>query len=236
MLQTTDIEAKYGEATVLNGLSLDVEEGECIFLLGRNGMGKTSTMRTLMRMAEPRVVAGDLLWRGASCLDLSTHAMARLGIGYVPQGRRIFGSLSVEENLMAGSRSNADGERPWDLDRVYSLFPRLADRRALGAMNLSGGEQQMLAISRALMTNPTLLLLDEPSEGLAPAVVNQVYETIALLQEEGMAALVAEQNAKLALGLATRVFVLERGAVVVTDTPENLHADDALKRRYLGVG
>lgn len=236
MLQMIDVHGGYGGATVLNGLSLGVEKGECVFLLGRNGMGKTSTLRALMRMSEPGITSGDINWGDKSCLKLTSHAMARLGIGYVPQGRRIFGSLSVEENLRVASRFGTDGNRMWDVDRIYTLFPGLGDRRALSASLLSGGEQQMLAISRALMTNPTLLLLDEPSEGLAPAVVLQVYETISLFQGEGMSVLVAEQDPTLALGLGTRVFVLERGVVVAIETPENIDADKALKRRYLGVG
>lgn len=235
ILDLKGVHAGYGLAGVLHELTFGVGEGEIVVLLGRNGMGKTSTMRTVMGWPEPVVTAGSIRFGGTDLRGLASHRIAAAGIGYVPQGRIVFPSLNVEEHLtVVGAPARQPGAT-WTLRRVYELFPRLGERRNQRAATLSGGEQQMLVIGRALMTNPRLLLLDEPSEGLAPLIVRQVGETVAELRREGMSILVAEQDVRFAIGLADRVVVLERGTVVAEGTPEQIDADDEFKRRHLGV-
>ena len=235
MLKLLDVDAGYGQAGVLHGLTFGVDDGEVVVLLGRNGMGKSSTMRSIMGWEEPQVTAGSIEFDGRELRGASPHQVAAAGIGYVPQGRLVFRSLDVEEHLQVAGRSARRPGAAWTIDRVYELFPRLAERRTQRAATLSGGEQQMLVIGRALMTNPRLLLLDEPSEGLAPLIVRQVGATVEELRREGMSILVAEQDVRFAIGLADRVLVLERGRVVAEGSPQEIDGDDELKRRHLGV-
>lgn len=235
MLKVTGLEARYGSAAVLHGLSLDVSPAEVVAILGRNGMGKTSTMRAVMRLSQPMVTGGQITFGDQNLLACSSHHVARLGLGYVPQGRRVFGSLTVEENLVTTARSSDSGAPKWTVDRVYSTFSRLADRRNQRAGGLSGGEQQMLAIGRALMTNPSIVILDEPSEGLAPNIVAQVGETIRALRGEGMGVLVAEQDIRFAVGMADRIYLIENGRTVAEGTPSEINDNSELKERYLGL-
>lgn len=234
LLEVADLHAAYGEAQALHGLTFDVADGEVVVLLGRNGMGKTSTMRAIVGWPQPNVSAGTVHLDGELLTGIDSFRIAQAGIGYVPQGRRIFGSLTVEENLRVVARAGAGGST-WDIAAVFELFPRLLERRALTAGFLSGGEQQMLAVGRALVTNPRVLLLDEPSEGLAPAIVKDIGATVKRLRGD-MTVVIAEQDIRFALDLADRVFVLDRGAVAVSGTPQEIDSDAALKRRLLGVG
>jgi len=228
MLEVDAIHTFYGESHVLHGASLEVSRGEVVALLGRNGAGKTTLVRSIIGFERPR--RGRLAWEGAAIEGQPPYAIARRGVGLVPQGRRLFAPLSVAENLVFGARPG-----PWTADRVYALFPRLRERAEQGAMTLSGGEQQMLAIGRALLTNPRLLLLDEPSEGLAPLIVRELGRVLAALKGEGLAMLVVEQNLPLALRVADRVYVLSRGRVVYHGSPGELAMDEDVKRRYLGI-
>jgi branched-chain amino acid transport system ATP-binding protein len=234
VLRIDGLRARYGSAAALHGMSLEVSAGEVVALLGRNGMGKSSTMRSVMRLREPVVTAGTVRMGEADLLALPSHEVSRRGIGYVPQGRRVFGSLTVEENLLTTARASNSSDA-WSLDRVYEAFPRLADRQNQRAAGLSGGEQQMLAIGRALMTNPVIVLLDEPSEGLAPNIVAQVAETITALRAAGTGVLVAEQDIRFAVGVADRVYVVENGRTVAEGRAGDIDDDVELKERYLGL-
>jgi branched-chain amino acid transport system ATP-binding protein len=234
VLRIDGLRARYGSAAALHGMSLEVSAGEVVALLGRNGMGKSSTMRSVMRLREPVVTAGTVRMGEADLLALPSHEVSRRGIGYVPQGRRVFGSLTVEENLLTTARASNSSDA-WSLDRVYEAFPRLADRQNQRAAGLSGGEQQMLAIGRALMTNPVIVLLDEPSEGLAPNIVAQVAETITALRAAGNGVLVAEQDIRFAVGVADRVYVVENGRTVAEGRAGDIDDDVELKERYLGL-
>ena len=237
LLEIDGIETCYGLSQVLFGLSLKVQSGEMVALMGRNGMGKTTTIRSIMGMTGAR--AGTIRFAGEEVRRLPSYKIAKLGIGLVPEGRQIFPNLTVEEHLSAFQRrpegdAAAAGE-PWDAARVFALFPRLAERRRHLGHQLSGGEQQMLAIGRALMTNPDLLLMDEPTEGLAPLIVREVGRVIAELKREGLSILLVEQNLPLALSVADTVHVLSRGQIVHSGTPAGLMASEDVKSRYLGV-
>jgi branched-chain amino acid transport system ATP-binding protein len=200
-------------------------------------MGKTSLCRSIMSLAPPAVWDGSIRYRDTELTDLPPYEVARAGLGYVPQGRHVFGSLTVAENLTVAARSrDEDDGGGWDADRVFEMFPRLHERQTNDAEQLSGGEQQMLAIGRALMTNPSLLIMDEPSEGLAPIIVEAVKDQLRLLKEQSLSVLLVEQNYTLALDVADRVYVLENGRVVFEGAPGELDADDEAKQRYLGVG
>jgi branched-chain amino acid transport system ATP-binding protein len=208
-----------------------------VALLGRNGAGKTTLVRTIMDMVPPQVGAGSVRYQGQELLGRTPHEVARLGIGLVPQGRRVFRSLTVLEHLRIAARPPRNGGGgDWDLARVFALFPRLAERQRNRGGALSGGEQQMLAIARALMGNPTLLLMDEPSEGLAPLLLQQLGEQLLALKAAGMAIFLVEQNLGLALKLADHLYVLDRGQVVYEGTPAALEASADVKQRHLGVG
>lgn len=237
MLQIEDVHSFYGTAGILRGVDLEVGDGECVVMLGRNGMGKTSLVRSIAGTSPPVVRSGRIVWGGDDITHLPSHEIAQRGIGLVPQGRHVFGSLTVEENLTVTARgANGDGGDAWHLERVYAFFPRLADRRNQRGGSLSGGEQQMLAIGRALMTNPSLLLMDEPSEGLAPRIVAQVREVVDSLKEQNLSILLVEQNLGFALRTADRIAVLGEGGVVAwTGTPTELDADAGAKKRHLGV-
>jgi branched-chain amino acid transport system ATP-binding protein len=231
ILEVQDIHTYYGEAYVLQGLSLHLEQGQILGLLGRNGVGKTTLVNSIIGFTPPR--RGRIVFKGTDITRNSSFETVRTGMGLVPQGRRVFPTLTVEENLVVAGRSP---ERlGWNLDRVYDLFPRLQERRLQRAKTLSGGEQQMLAIGRALMTNPDCLIMDEPSEGLAPIIIQGLWEAIGKLKREGMSILLVEQNASLALKLVDYVHVMSKGQVVHSSTPKELWANDAIKHSYLGI-
>lgn len=235
-LELKDIHATYGLAPALRGVDLVVEDSECMVLLGRNGMGKSSTLRCIMGMDQPNVTQGEITVGETPITGTPSHRIVQQGVGYVPQGRRIFKSLSVRENLELPARQNSGAGKRWTLDTVYGLFPILGQRsRQLGG-TLSGGEQQMLAIARALMTNPSVLLLDEPSEGLAPMIVQELLRTLVSLRDTGMTILLAEQNFSVAESMADRVALMERGEVALVDSLDAVADDETVKRRYLGVG
>ncbi len=236
MLDVRDLHAYYDRSHILRGITLRAEEGRVVALLGRNGAGKTTLIRALMNLAPPLVPSGSVRYKGHELRGRTPHEVARLGIGLVPQGRRVYRSLTVLEHLKVATRPPRDGQPRWDLDRVFSLFPRLGERKDNHGRALSGGEQQMLAIGRALMSNPSLLLMDEPSEGLAPIILQQLGEKLLELKRAGLAIFLVEQNLGLALKLADEVYVLERGQLVYHGTPAELGASAEVKQRYLGVG
>jgi branched-chain amino acid transport system ATP-binding protein len=231
LLDVSDIHAYYGEAYVLQGLSLQLEEGQILGLLGRNGVGKTTLVNAIAGFNPPR--RGKILFKGRDITGMPSFATVRSGLGLVPQGRRVFATLSVEENLLVAERHPE--RHGWTLQRVFALFPRLEERRHQRAKTLSGGEQQMLAIGRGLMTNPDCLIMDEPSEGLAPMIIQGVWEAIGALKEEGLSILLVEQNAFLALKLVDFVHVMSKGHVVYSARPEELVANDAIKAKFLGI-
>jgi branched-chain amino acid transport system ATP-binding protein len=233
MLEVEALHAHYGEAHILRGVSLTAAPGRVLALLGRNGMGKTTLIRAVMGLSPVVVRGGRVRYRGADLLGRRPHVIAGLGLGLVPQGRRLFPSLTVAEHLVIARR--ARGRAEWDEDRVVQLFPRLGERRFHRGSQLSGGERQMLAIARALMTNPDLLLMDEPSEGLAPIVVQQLEEQLGRLKATGIGILLVEQNMHLALAVADDVTVIEGGAVVYQAPAASVRADPAPLRRFLGV-
>ena len=228
ILRVEDIHTYYGDAYVLQGLSLELGEGQILGLLGRNGVGKTTLVNSIVGFNRPR--RGRIFFKGDDITGISSFETVRRGMGLVPQGRRVFASLSVEENLNV-----ARSKEGWTVQRVYELFPRLEERRGQRAKTLSGGEQQMLAIARGLMTNPDCLIMDEPSEGLAPIVIQAVWQAVAKLKAQGLSILLVEQNAALALQLVDYVHVVSKGRVVYCGTPKELWADDAVKSKYLGI-
>jgi branched-chain amino acid transport system ATP-binding protein len=229
VLVVDGVHAYYGESHILQGVSLEVQPGELVALLGRNGAGKTTTMSSIIGFIRPR--AGKVTILGRDMTGQPPYAIAGAGVGLVPQGRRIFAPLSVKENLTFAAQARG----PWTLDRVYELFPRLRERQHLRGTALSGGEQQMLAIGRALLMNPSVLLMDEPSEGLAPLIVRDIGRVIGELKQSGMAILLAEQNLAMALSVADRCYVLNKGQVVAESSADALRADEELKHRFLGV-
>ena len=232
MLEVLDVSAGYATGTVLRGVSLTVAEGELLALLGRNGMGKTTLLRAIAGLRPPVLTWGSIRVAGEEVSTLPSYQVARRGVSLVPQGRRVFGSLTVEENLRIVARPN----RGWDLGRVYDLFPRLVERRSQASSTLSGGEQQMLAIGRSLMTDPRLLLMDEPSEGLAPAVLDLILDRLRQIKLQGQAVLLAEQNVDLALEVADRVCILgEAGAIGWSGPPATLRDNPAILRELVGL-
>jgi branched-chain amino acid transport system ATP-binding protein len=232
-LVVQEIHTAYGLSRVLFGVSIEVRAGECVCLLGRNGVGKSTTMRSIMGLAPPQ--SGRVQWKGRDITGWEPYRAARAGIGFVPEDRRIFADLTVWENLDVASRSAGRPGGGWTLERVFDLFPKLRELSRRNGGFLSGGEQQMLTIARTLMGNPELLLLDEPSEGLAPLVVDHLQEQIARLKREGLTILLAEQNVEFSLSLADRVYVLEKGAVRFSGTAEQLRGDEALRHELLAL-
>jgi branched-chain amino acid transport system ATP-binding protein len=233
LLQVEDLRVAYGGIEALRGISFDVDEGEIVTLLGANGAGKTTTLRTVSGLLKPK--AGAISFDGQRIDGTPPHVMVRIGIGHVPEGRRIFARMTVRENLLMGAYHRRD-DLGADLDRVLELFPVLRERESQHGGTLSGGEQQMLAIGRALMGRPRLLLLDEPSMGLAPMIVARIFDIIREINQQGTTVLLVEQNAAQALRLATRGYVLETGEVVMTDAAAALLADDRVREAYLGEG
>lgn len=226
LLEVRDLEASYGASQALFGVSFAVKQGEVVALMGRNGMGKTTTIKAILGLVKPQ--AGSVTVGGRSVIGMPTHRIARLGIGLVPEGRRCFPNLTVAENLVAAARNGH-----WTFERVVELFPRLGERRDQFASTLSGGEQQMLAIGRALMTNPSLLVLDEATEGLAPVIRNDIWSAIRLLKQSGQSILVVDKTLSELLPVANRCVVLEKGVTVFEGSPTELTPD--LQDRYLGV-
>lgn len=231
ILELRDIHTYYGDAYVIQGLSLRLEHGQILGLLGRNGVGKSTLVNSIVGFNPPQ--RGAVLFKGEDITRSASFETVRSGLGLVPQGRRVFPTLSVEENLLVAERNVA--RHDWNLGRVYELFPRLLDRRAQRAKTLSGGEQQMLAIGRGLMTNPDCLIMDEPSEGLAPIIIQGVWEAIGKLKEQGLSILLVEQNAHLALKLVDYVHVMSKGQMVYSGRPQELQANEKVKSSYLGI-
>ena len=239
MLHVENIVAAYGRVEAVHGISFQVNEGEIVTLIGANGAGKSTTLKAIMRLAPPEapvLTSGDILFQGQSLLGVEAHnIVGKLRIALVPEGRHIFGNLTVMENLVlpTWTRKN-DPAVPKDMDRIFELFPRLAERRNQRSDTLSGGEQQMLAVGRALMTNCRLLLLDEPSMGLAPLLMYEMFRTLKSLNKEGLTIVVVEQNARLALQVADRGYVLDTGAIVAEGPSSLLLDDPEVKKAYLG--
>ena len=232
MVILTDVHTYYGESHVLQGISFEVKEGSVVALLGRNGMGKTTTVRSIIGLSPPR--NGVITFKGKDITNLQSYKIAQMGIGLVPQGRYMFPSLSVKETLTLSARKRGKNEG-WSLDRIYSLFPILKERAGIRSNLLSGGEQQMVNIGRALMSNPDLLMMDEPSEGLAPIIVQEIVHIICQLKQSGFSILLVEQNLPMALAVADYVYIIARGVIVYESTPERLENDEQAKSKYLGV-
>ncbi|HLF49569.1 MAG TPA: ABC transporter ATP-binding protein [Methylomirabilota bacterium] len=233
LLEVDDVHAFYGNIHALRGVSLSVEQGEIVTLIGANGAGKTTTLNTISGLVRPR--EGQVRLEGEDISHMPPHQIVGKGIVQVPEGRRIFARLTTEENLRMGGYSlKSSAELADGIERAFGMFPRLKERRDQVAGTLSGGEQQMLAIGRGLMTNPKVFLLDEPSMGLAPTLVELIFETIAAINKAGTTILLVEQNALMALGVASRGYILQTGQIVLTDTPDKLRDNNEVKRAYLG--
>ena len=233
LLKVTDVESFYGPSQALFGVTFDVARGEVVTLIGRNGMGKSTTVRSIMGMIVPK--RGSIVLDGENIVGRPSYGIARLGVGLVPEGRHVFPNLTVRENLVATASDRRQSANAWTLDRVFDMFPRLQDRdRNLGS-NLSGGEQQMLAIGRALMTNPILLILDEATEGLAPIVRAEIWKCLGRLKDEGLSLIVIDKNIGPLLRLADRHFIVEKGRVVWSGASAKLSGQPELLHRYLGV-
>ena len=233
MLDLTGINTYYGDSHILQGADLHIPAGRAVGLLGRNGMGKTTLIRSLMGYVP--MTSGKAMWQGRDVTGWPPEKMARLGIGYVPEGRGIFPNLSVRENLVMSARAGVDGRNEWTYERVLSLFPRLAERLDNGGGQLSGGEQQMLSIGRALMTNPTLMILDEATEGLAPLIVQEIWRVIGQIRETGISTLIVDRNYRMVLANTDRAVVMEKGRIVLAGDSAELARDLDALTRYLGV-
>jgi branched-chain amino acid transport system ATP-binding protein len=233
LLELTNVETCYGLSQVLFGMSLAIAPGEMVTLMGRNGMGKTTTVRSIMGLT--RAMAGSIRFGGRDIRGLAAYQVAKLGIGLVPEGRQVFPNLTARENLVATAANRSGAGEPWTLDRVCGLFPRLAERIANMANQLSGGEQQMLAIGRALMTNPRLLILDEATEGLAPLVAREIWRICALIRESGISSVIVDKNWKHVTQITDRNVILVKGEVAFAGTSAELRAQPQLLDQYLGV-
>jgi branched-chain amino acid transport system ATP-binding protein len=232
MLEVTDIHTYYGNIEALKGISLTVEEGECVTLIGSNGAGKSTTLRSISGLTPPRT--GDIVFNGENITRTPPADIVKLGISQSPEGRRCFARMTVRENLDMGAYLRRDKDVGADMERVFELFPRLLEREKQKAGTMSGGEQQMLAIGRALMAKPTLLLLDEPSMGIAPILVERIYDTIAEINRQGTTILLVEQNANYALGVSQRAYVLETGVVALSDASDKMRTNPDVQKAYLG--
>jgi branched-chain amino acid transport system ATP-binding protein len=233
LLRAHEVHSYYGNIHALQGITLEVFPGEIVTLLGANGAGKTTTLRTISGLMHPR--SGTITFDGSEITSVPAHRLVRRGVGHAPEGRRIFSRMTVLENLQMGAYTRSDkAELQADFDRVFNLFPRLRERSSQAGGTLSGGEQQMLAIGRALMTHPKLLLLDEPSMGLAPILVEQIFDVIRDIHAQGTTVLVVEQNALMALGIAHRGYILQTGRIVLEDTAANLRQNPEVQKAYLG--
>lgn len=233
MLRVENIETRYGISQVLFGVSLQIEQAEVVTLLGRNGMGKSTTIRSILGLTP--ISSGRIIFQERQISALPSYAIARIGIGLVPEGRHIFPNLTAYENIMATASNHAGSKTPYTLDDILTIFPRLSDRLGNFGNQLSGGEQQMLAIARALMINPRLLILDEATEGLAPLVRQEIWRGLAILKEKGMSILIVDKNIKALMKLAQRHYFIEKGRIVWTGTTKNLQTQPELQSRYLGV-
>jgi branched-chain amino acid transport system ATP-binding protein len=233
LLEVEGLETCYGLSQVLFGLSLSVHSGEMVALMGRNGMGKTTTVRSILGLTPPR--AGAVRFAGREVRGIAAFRIAQLGIGLVPEGRQIFPNLNVRENLVAASANRLGSDDPWTLEKIHALFPRLAERSTNMGNQLSGGEQQMLAIGRALMTNPRLLILDEATEGLAPLIREEIWNCLSMLKARGQSVLVIDKNVENLARIADRHYIIERGRSVWSGTSAQLIAEPGLQHRYLGI-
>lgn len=232
LLEIRDLEVAYGTIPALRGISVEVQKGEVVTLIGANGAGKTTTLRTISGLLKPR--RGEVRFNGAEISGVKPHVITAMGVSHVPEGRGIFANLSVADNLELGAYLRKDRVAKWEYERIFALFPLLQERFKANAGTLSGGEQQMLAISRALMSKPSLLLLDEPSLGLAPQMVQTIFRVVREINEEGTTILLVEQNAHMALTTAHRGYVMETGRIVLQDTTKALLASDRIRKAYLG--
>ncbi|MCA3632559.1 MAG: ABC transporter ATP-binding protein [Methylobacterium sp.] len=233
LLSISGLQSFYGVSQALYGLDLEVRRGEQIALIGRNGMGKTTLMKSIMGFIADR--RGEILLAGSSTLRSAPEDIARAGVAYVPEGRGVFGSLSVVENLTMSARAGISGQRRWTLDRVFEVFPRLHQRRMNGGHQLSGGEQQMLSIGRALMTNPDLILLDEATEGLAPLIAQEIWKTLGIIRNEGIATIVVDKDHRSLAKVADRMVIMAKGEIVFDDAPAALAARPEILEKHLGV-
>jgi len=233
MLEINGLETAYGQSQVLFGMELNVGKGEVVTLLGRNGMGKTTTLHSVMGLVPSR--SGNIRFQGQELRELPSYQIAKTGLSLVPEGRQIFPNLTVLENLVATASNRSQSENPWNLDRVFDLFPRLPNRIHHMGNQLSGGEQQMLAIGRALMTNPKLLILDEATEGLAPLIRNEIWNCVSSLKSAGQSILLVDKNIDALTRIADRHFIIEKGKVVWDGTSSELQGDQDLQHRFLGV-
>ena len=235
MLDLQDVHSYYGTSHILQGVTFSVPEGKCVALLGRNGAGKTTTIHTIAGLHKAK--RGSIRLKDKQVQSLSSHQISRLGIGLEPQGRRIFPSLTIRENLTMPARKKKENDKKitWDIEKVYDLFPVLKEREKNMGTQLSGGQQQMLAIGRALMTNPEFLLMDEPSEGLAPVIIDQVGDIVIKLKETGLPILMVEQNIALACKAADEILIMNKGTIVWQGTPDELMANEEIQHKYLGV-
>ena len=233
MLEINGLETAYGQSQVLFGMELNVGKGEVVTLLGRNGMGKTTTLHSVMGLVPSR--SGNIRFQGQELRELPSYQIAKTGLSLVPEGRQIFPNLTVHENLVATASNRSQSENPWNLDRVFDLFPRLPNRIHHMGNQLSGGEQQMLAIGRALMTNPKLLILDEATEGLAPLIRNEIWNCVSSLKSAGQSILLVDKNIDALTRIADRHYIIEKGKVVWNGTSSELQGDQDLQHRFLGV-
>lgn len=236
ILELKDVHGYYDKSHILNGVTLSVGQGTSVCLLGRNGVGKSTTMKTIMGMLNPKEhckTEGSMKFDGKELSGMKSHSIARLGIAYVPQGRHIFPTLSTEENLKVAARTGVDGNSKWNLETVYTFFPRLEERKDSKGDKLSGGEKQMLAVARGLMQNPKMMLLDEITEGLAPIIVDQLASMVQNLVAEGVTILIAEQNVKFAMKVSSDCYILERGTIVHHQATNELTAET--RKKYLGL-
>lgn len=233
MLSLKAVHAGYNSSEVLHGIDLQLMEGEVVTLLGRNGMGKSTTINCITGLLEVR--SGSIEFNGVTISSIACYQIARLGVGLVPEERHIFPNLSVRENLIVAAANYSGAEKPWTLARIFELFPRLGEREQQAANQLSGGEQQMLAIARALMINPKLLILDEATEGLAPLICKEIWQVISQLKQQGQSILIVDKNLKTLLSIADRYYMMEKGQVVSEGAAAGLASDKAMQARYLGV-